>query len=64
MSVDNLKVLMYINMCYILPNDQNILNVTSLIMYASKTLPIFHHIVNKSEKGEEANFEINRVILR
>ena len=26
MSVDNLKVLIYINMCYILPNDQQIAN--------------------------------------
>ena len=26
MSVDNLKVLIYINMCYILPNDRQIAN--------------------------------------
>ena len=39
-------------------------NVTSLIIYANKTLPIFHHVVNKSAQGEETNFEINCVILR
>ena len=39
-------------------------NVTSLIIYANKTLPIYHHGVNKSEQGEEADFEINCVILQ
>ena len=38
--------------------------VTSFIIYAPKTLPNFHHCVNNSAQGEEANFEINCVILR
>ena len=36
--------------------------VTSLIIYPKK-LPICHHVVNKSVQGEEADFEINCVIL-
>ena len=37
--------------------------VTLLIIYSSKTLTIFHHVFNKSAQGEEADFEINSVIL-
>ena len=38
--------------------------ITPLIIYAPKTLPICHHVFNKSEKGDKANFEINSVIMR
>ena len=38
-------------------------HVTLLIIYATKTLTIFHRVVNKSAQGEEVDFEINRLIL-
>ena len=43
---------------------ENNFYVTSLVIYAPKTLLIFHHVVNKSAQGEKANFEINCVILQ
>ena len=42
---------------------QIIFYVTSLITYAPKTLPIFQYVVNNSAQGEEADFEINCVIM-
>ena len=57
-----IKTLRYLNSSFIL--SKQFLNVTSLIIYAPKTLPICHHVVNKSAQGEEADFEINGVILR
>ena len=38
---------------------ENFQCVTSLIIYAPKTLSICHHVVNKSEQGEEVDLEIN-----
>ena len=59
---------MYINtlMLYtiIIYSSKKLSYVISLIIYSPKTLPIFHHVVNKSAQGEQVNFEINCVILR
>ena len=43
---------------------QNTFYVTSLIIYAPKTLPICHQVVNKSVRGDKDNSETNCVILR
>ena len=42
----------------------NNLGLSTLIIYATKTIPIFQHLVKKSGQGEGADFEINCVILR
>ena len=59
---------MYINTLslstLIIYSSKTLFYVTSLIIYSPKTIPICHHVVNKSSQGEEANFEINGVILR
>ena len=34
------------------------------MIYATKTLSIYHHVVNKSAQGEENDFEINCVLSR
>ena len=38
--------------------------ITSLVIFAPKLPPIYHHVVNNSEQLEKDNFEINYLILR
>ena len=47
----------------IIHSSKKLFYVTSFIIYAPKTVPICHHVVNKSAQGEDADFEINGVIL-
>ena len=58
---------MYINTLrlttLIIYSSETLFYVTSLIIYAPKTLSNFHHVVKKSAQGEEADFEIIRKIL-
>ena len=61
-------MIMYINILrlstLIIYFSKTFFNVTSLIIYAPKTLPICYHVVDKSAQGEKTDFEINCVILR
>ena len=59
MYINNLKLATLI--IYFSKNCQF---VTSIIIYAPKSLTICHHVVNKSAQVEGAYFEINGVILQ
>ena len=59
MYINNFKVI-YTHHLFFL----NTFYVTSLIIYATKPLPIYHHVVKNSAQGEKAYFEISYVILR
>ena len=58
---------MYINILristLIVYSSKTLFYVTSFILYALKTLAICHNVVNKSAQGEDDDFEIDCVIL-